>query len=81
MVPPAIGALTQCYVRGGREQARFPDMNREGTAFGVDGLFRLIGTGEDYDRRSQVRNEHPGDANHKSASGVMFIQETDTREV
>src|SRR5271169_3601132 len=46
-------------------------MNREETAFGVDSLVRLIGIGEDNDRRSQVRNEHPGDANHKSASVVM----------
>jgi hypothetical protein len=29
-------------------------MNREETAFGVDSLFRLIGTGEDNDRRGQV---------------------------
>ena len=46
-------------------------MNREETAIGVDSLFRLIGTGEDNDRRGQIRNEQPGDANHKSASGVV----------
>jgi hypothetical protein len=42
---------------------------RSGRVLGVvDSLFRLIGTGEDNDRRGQTRNEHPGDANHKSAS-------------
>jgi hypothetical protein len=59
------------FVGGGGEQARFSNMNREETALGVDSLFRLIGTGEDNDRRGQIRNEQPGDANHKSASGVM----------
>src|SRR5271154_7133751 len=59
------------FVRGRGEQARFSDMNREETALGVDSLFRLMGTGEDNDRCAQKRNEQPGDANHKSASGVM----------
>ena len=59
------------FVSGGGEQARFSDMNRKGTALGVDSLFRLIGTGEDNDRRGQIKNEQPGDANHKSASSVM----------
>ena len=59
------------FVSGRGEQAGFSDMNREGTALGVDSLFRLIGTGEDNDSRGQIRNEHPGDANHKSASGGM----------
>jgi hypothetical protein len=59
------------FVGGGGEHARFSDMNRDETAFGVDSLFRLIGTGEYKDRRGQIRNEQPGDANHKSAFGVM----------
>ena len=59
------------FVSGRGEQARFSDMNRERTALGVNSLFRLIGTGEYNDRRGQMRNEQPGDANHQSASGVM----------
>lgn len=51
----AIGGLTQC-LSGRGEQAGFPDMNREGTALGLDGLFRLIGTGEDKHRRGRCES-------------------------
>jgi hypothetical protein len=55
-------------------------MNREGTALGVDSLFRLIGTGEDNHRRGQIRDEHPGDANHKICLWCHG-QDFETREV
>jgi hypothetical protein len=80
MVPPAIGRIDPVLVRGRGEQARFSDMNRERTALGVDSLFRLIGTGEYNDRRGQMRNEQPGDANHKICL-QCHGQEFETREV
>jgi hypothetical protein len=65
MVPPAIGSLTQCSWAAAESRPAFPTLIvRE---LGVDRLFWLIGTGEDDERRGQVGNEHPGDANHKSA--------------
>jgi hypothetical protein len=59
------------FVSGRGEQAGFSDMNPEGAALGIDSLSQLIGTGEDNHRRGQMRNEQPGDADHKSAFGVM----------